>query len=107
LSCVALLPHLHKQLEVKGVQYVTASLIGQIYPTQMMSNMQDSGASFDFNQQSLRYWANQEQMDGSDRWKDNIQSMAPEGYMLDQQQSQAQHFSQQSTPRNNIPDMAQ
>jgi hypothetical protein len=89
------------------MQYATYSLIGQIYPAQMMSNMQDSGASFYFNQQSLRYCANQEQMDGSDRSKDSIQSMAPEGSMLDQQQSQAQHLSQQSTPRNNIPDMEQ
>jgi hypothetical protein len=98
---------LHQQLDVKGMQYAASSLSGQRYPALMMNNMQDSGASFYFNQQSLRYGAKQEQMDGSDRSKDSIQSIAPEGSMLDQQQSQAQHLSQQSTPRNNIPNMAQ
>jgi hypothetical protein len=97
---------LHPQLDVKGMQYAASSLSGQRYPP-MMNNMQDSGASFYFNQQNLRYGTKQEQMDGPDRLKDSIRPMAPEGSMLDQQQSQVQHLSQQSTPRNNIPNMAQ
>lgn len=97
---------LHPQLDVKGMQYGASSLSGQRYPAPMMNNMQDSGASFYFNQQGSRYGAKQEQIDGSDRSKESLQSMA-EGSMLDQQQSQAQHLSQQSTPRNNIPNMAQ
>jgi hypothetical protein len=81
---------LHPQLDVKGMQYAASSLSGQRYPP-MMNNMQDSGASFYFNQQNLRYGAKQEQMDGPDRLKDGIRPMAPEGSMLDQQQSLAQH----------------
>ncbi|OEL29892.1 hypothetical protein BAE44_0009088 [Dichanthelium oligosanthes] len=98
---------LHPQLDVKGMQYAS-SLSGQRYPPSMMSTMQDSGSSFYFNnQQGLRYGAKQEQMDGSDRSKDALQSMAPESSVLDQQQPQAQHLSQQSMARNNVPNMAQ
>ncbi|WVZ58745.1 hypothetical protein U9M48_008985 [Paspalum notatum var. saurae] len=97
---------LHPQLDVKGMQYAS-SLSSQRYPTSLMNNMQDSGSSFYFNQQGLRYSAKQEQMDGSDRSKDALQSMATESSMLDQQQSQAQHLSQQSAARNNVPNMAQ
>ncbi|XP_062201424.1 protein PHYTOCHROME-DEPENDENT LATE-FLOWERING-like isoform X2 [Phragmites australis] len=96
---------LHPQLDVKGMQYAS-SLSGQRYPSPMMNNMQDS-ASFYFNQQGLRYGAKQEQMDGSDRSKDVLQSMAPESSVLDQQKSQTQHLSQQSTARNNVTNMAQ
>jgi hypothetical protein len=97
-------PQLHPQSDVKGMQYAS-SLSSQRYPPSMM-NMQDSGSSFYFNQ-GLRYGAKQEQIDGSDRSKDALQSMAPENSVLDQQQPQAQHLSQQSTARNNIPNMAQ
>jgi len=74
----------------------------------MMSNMQDPGSSLYFNHQhNLRYGAKQEQMDGSDKSKDALQSMAPESSMLDLQQSQAQHLPQQSAARNNVPNMGQ
>jgi len=99
-------PQLHPQLDFKGMQYAS-SLSGQRYPPSVMNNMQDSGSSFYFNQQGLRPGAKQEQMDGTDRSKDALQSMAPENSVLDQQQPQAQHLSQQSTPRNNLPNMAQ
>lgn len=97
---------LNPQLDVKGMQYAS-SLSGQRYPSSMMNNMQDSGSSFYFNQQNLRYGAKQEQMDGSDKLKDALQSMAPESSVLDQQQSQAQHLPQQSVARNNVPNMGQ
>lgn len=98
---------LHPQLDVKGMQYAS-SLSGQRYPSSMMSNMQDPGSSLYFNHQhNLRYGAKQEQMDGSDKSKDALQSMAPESSMLDQQQSQAQHLPQQSAARNNVPNMGQ
>lgn len=97
---------LHPPLDVKGIQYAS-SLSGQRYPPSMMNNMQDSGSSFYFNQPGLRYAAKQEQTDGSDRSKDPLQSMAPESSVLDQQQPQAQHLSQQATARNNVSNMAQ
>lgn len=95
----------HPQLDVKGMQYAS-SLSGQRYPSSMMNNMQDPGSSLYFNHQQ-RYGAKQEQMDGSDKSKDALQSMAPESSMLDQQQSQAQHLPQQSAARNNVPNMGQ
>lgn len=98
---------LHPQLDVKGMQYAS-SLSGQRYPSSMMNNMQDPGSSLYFShQQNLRYDAKQEQMDGSDKSKDALQSMAPETSMLDQQQSQSQHLPQQSVARNNVPNMGQ
>ncbi|VAH15715.1 unnamed protein product [Triticum turgidum subsp. durum] len=89
----------------KGMQY--ASLNGQRYPSPMVNNLQDSGASFYFREQGLRYGAKQEQMDGMDRCKDPLQAMPPENTVLDQQQSHAQHLSQQAAARNNLQNMAQ
>ncbi|KAL6883706.1 hypothetical protein ACP4OV_011120 [Aristida adscensionis] len=98
-------PQLHPQLDVKGLQYAP-SLSGQRYPSTMMNNMQDPGASFYFNQQGLRYGAKQEQMDSLDRSKD-MQSVVPESSLLDQQQNQPQQLSQHLTARNNVPNMSQ
>ncbi|VAH03591.1 unnamed protein product [Triticum turgidum subsp. durum] len=89
----------------KGMQY--ASLNGQRYPSPMVNNMQDSGASFYFREQGLRYGAKQEQMDGMERCKDPLQAMPPENTVLDQQQPHAQHLSQQAAARNNLQNMAQ
>ncbi|KAF0892782.1 hypothetical protein E2562_017745 [Oryza meyeriana var. granulata] len=97
-------PQLHQQLNVKGMQY--APLSGQRYPSQMMNNMQEP-ASFYINQPNMRYGAKQEQMDGMDKSKDTLQTMAPENSVLDQQQHQAQHLSQQAGTRNNLQNMAQ
>jgi hypothetical protein len=96
---------LHQQLDAKGMQY--ASLSGQRYPSPLVNNMQDSGASIYFNQQGMRYGAKQEQVDGTDRCKDPLQAMPPENNVLDQQQSHAQHLSQQAAARNNHQNMAQ
>uniref|UniRef100_A0ACD5U5L5 Uncharacterized protein n=5 Tax=Avena sativa TaxID=4498 RepID=A0ACD5U5L5_AVESA len=96
---------LHQQLDVKGVQY--ASLNGQRYPSPMVNNMQDSGASFYFNQQGTRYAAKQEQVDGMERCRDPLHAMPPENNVLDQQQSHAQHLSQQAAGRNNQQNIAQ
>ncbi|KAL5227800.1 hypothetical protein ABZP36_016065 [Zizania latifolia] len=86
---------LHQQLDVKGMQY-TSSLNGQRYPYQMMNNIQESGAPFYFNPQGMRYGTKQEQIDGIDRSKDTLQAMVPETSVLDQQQTQGQHLSQQA-----------
>uniref|UniRef100_A0ACD5TJZ1 Uncharacterized protein n=1 Tax=Avena sativa TaxID=4498 RepID=A0ACD5TJZ1_AVESA len=96
---------LHQQLDVKGMQ--CASLNGQRYPSPMVNNMQDSGASFYFNQQGTRYAAKQEQVDGMERCRDPLHAMPRENNVLDQQQSHAQHLSQQAAARNNQQNIAQ
>ncbi|KAG8052455.1 hypothetical protein GUJ93_ZPchr0001g32872 [Zizania palustris] len=97
---------LHQQLDVKGMQY-TSSLNGQRYPYRMMNNIQESGAPFYFNPQGMRYGTKQEQIDGMDRLKDALQAMVPETSVLDHQQTQSQHLSQQAVTRNNLQSMAQ
>lgn len=83
-----------QQLDVKGMQY--AASVGQRYTH---PHVQEP-ASIYSNQLGMRYGAKQEQMDGMDKSKDTLQAMAPENSVLDQQQPQAPHLSQQAGPRN-------
>lgn len=105
---------LQQQLDVKGVQY-SSTLSSQRYPSHVMSNIsnQETGTSFYFNQQGMRYAPKEEQTEMKldrqelEKSKDARQALATEGNILDQQQLRPQHPPQQQPLRNHLPTTTQ
>ncbi|RZS01049.1 hypothetical protein BHM03_00030848 [Ensete ventricosum] len=95
----------HSQPDIKGIQH-SSTWGGQRYTLPVMNNVPNNepGAPF-FNQQGLRYGANEEHSDRqeTERPKDAPPTLDSDNSVLDLQQLRAQHLRQHSSMRNHPP----
>ncbi|URE37867.1 Spt20 family [Musa troglodytarum] len=95
----------HSQPDIKGIQH-SSTWGGQRYTLSVMNNVPNNepGAPF-FNQQRLRYGANEEHLDRqeTERPKEALPTLDSDNSLLDLQQLQAQHLQQHSSMRNHPP----